>query len=93
MTEKDQALTCVQRCVLELEAMTWKQDGAKISEFRRRHPLITETAYYLVLLRLLGNPRAYEYRGRRYAPMLRRLAETQQAELARRVGLRSVPMQ
>lgn len=88
MTDSDQSLDRLQRDILELEARTWKQAGAKISEFRRRHPRITETGYYLALLRLLENPAAYEYGGRRYAPMLKRLSEKHQAELARRLGLR-----
>ncbi len=90
MAEKDQPLTCVQLCILELESMTWKQGGSKISEFRQRHPRVTETAYYVALLRLLRDPRAYEYRDRKYASMLTRLAVGQRAELARRAGLRNV---
>jgi hypothetical protein len=88
VTETDQGLSRLQRDILELEARTWKQPGSKISEFRRRHPRITETGYYLALLRLLENPAAYEYGGRRYAPLLSRLSEKHQVELARRASLR-----
>lgn len=76
----------MQRDILELESQTWSQDGSKISEFRRRYPRVTETAYYLVLNRLLSDQRAYEHDDRRYAPMLVRLNELQAQEIARRAG-------
>ncbi len=89
MTEKD--LTKMQRDILALESRTWPRAGEKISEFRKLYPSVTETGYYSALLVLLNTPAAYEYDGQRYGAMLRRLDETQRAEFARRVGLRSVP--
>jgi hypothetical protein len=93
MTENDHGLTRLQLDILELESMTWSQNGSKIAEFRRRHPLVTETGYYLALLGLLSNQTAYEYDGQRYAPMLQRISARQRAEFARRVGLRGVRTQ
>lgn len=89
MTDTD--LTKMQLDILELESMTWSKEGSKFSEFKQRHPTVTETGYCLALLNLLSNPAAYEYDGQRYAPMLRRLDEEYREALTRRVGLRSVP--
>jgi len=89
MTDSD--LTKMQLDILHLESQTWSQAGEKISAFKRLYPHVTETGYYLALLVMLSKPAAYEVDGQRYAAMLRRLDETQKAEFARRVGLRSVP--
>ncbi len=84
-------LSRMQLDVLELERRTWPQEGAKISEFRRRNPTVTEVGYYAALLTLLRTPAAYEYGNRRYAAMLRGIDERYHQEMARRVGLRDVP--
>lgn len=89
MTDKD--LTELQLDILELESKTWAKEGSKISEFKRRHPTVTETGYCLALLNLLNNPEAYEHDEQRFAPMLRRLDEDYRVALSHRVGLRSVP--
>lgn len=91
MTDKD--LSQLQLDILDLESKTWRLAGSKISAFRQLHPLVTETGYYLALLRMLDNQAAYEYDGQRYAPLLKRLSETHRAELAQRVGLRSATPQ
>jgi hypothetical protein len=83
-------LTRMQRDILELELRTWPAPGAKISEFRRLYPTVTETGYLAALLVLIGTPAAYEVDNRRYAAMLRRLDEQHKQEFQRRVGLRSV---
>lgn len=89
MTDNDRPLTPLQLDILELEERSWAQPGAKHSEFRRRHPLVTETAYYLALWWLLTDRRAYEHDNRRYAAMLTRLHERHGADLARRAGFRT----
>jgi hypothetical protein len=83
-------LSRLQLDILELEARTWPLDGAKISEFRRRHPNITETAYYVALHRMLTNQAALEHGNHRYAPMLRRLHQQQSAQIDRRNERRPV---
>lgn len=67
-------LSPLQLDILALEDRFWKQDGAKISEFRRLHPHVTRTGYDVALGRLLKDRRAYEYAGGRYAGLLNRLA-------------------
>lgn len=85
----DGSLSRLQRDILILEARTWTRPGEKFTEFRRRHPGVTQTGYDVALLRLLHDPRAYEYAGRRYAAMLTRLHRHHEAALERRLGLRT----
>jgi hypothetical protein len=89
MTDTD--LSRMQLDILHLESQTWSKAGEKISAFKRLYPHVTEIGYLMALLVLIDTPAAYEFDGQRYAAMLRRLDETQKAEFARRVGLRSVP--
>lgn len=85
----DEELSPVRRTILELESRTWAQDGAKIAEFRRRHPRITETGYYVVLDRLLADPCAYTYAGGRYASLLNRIARARESARTRRLATRT----
>lgn len=87
MTDRD--LSKLQLDILELESRTWKLPGEKISAFRQLYPRVTETGYYVALLMLLGEPKAYEYDGRRYASMLRRLDQAYGDGLDRRVKFRT----
>jgi hypothetical protein len=93
MSENDPPLTRIQLDILELEARTWALNGSKISEFRRRHPNITETAYYVALKLLLTNRTALEYDGGRYAAMLRQIRDRQLDLIERRAGQRLVPQE
>lgn len=81
-------LSPMQLDILELELRAWPEDGAKISEFRRMHPSVTETGYHSALLVLLGEPAAYEVCERRYAAMLSRLDARFQTKIRERYGLR-----
>lgn len=91
MTGNDRPLSGLQLTILELEAKTWKRAGAKYSEFRRRHPGVTEIGYYLALKLLLSDRRAYEYDERRYAAMLTRIREQQIEKIQQRAWPRTVP--
>jgi hypothetical protein len=82
-------LSQLQRDVLELEAISWDLPGQKIAEFRRRHPHITETGYYMALNRLLADPAAYEYDDRRYAALLTRLASSADRAVSHRFSART----
>jgi hypothetical protein len=79
-----QPLSRLQHDILELESMTWREEGAKMKAFRERHERVTETAYYVALGRLLENPLAYEYDNGRYAAMLNRLSRTADQAAIRR---------
>lgn len=82
------ALSRLQRDILELESRTWRLDGSKMTEFRRRHPRVTETGYYVALSRLLENPDAYEYDNRRYAATLKRISDRYEPQQLRRLAFR-----
>jgi hypothetical protein len=85
----ERPLTRLQLDILELEAQTWRLAGSKHSEFRRRWPNVTETAYYLALSRMLDDERA-----QRHSPVLvNRLCRLRDEEIARRAAVRSVEAQ
>lgn len=90
----DEPLTPLQLDILELETASWALPGSKISEFKRRHPNLTETAYTIALLRLLEDRRAWEYDGGLYAGTLARIqrlhAERTAERTAERAALRGV---
>ncbi len=84
---RQRPLTRLQLDILELEDASFNRPGDKLSEFKRRHPGVTQVGYGVALLRLLSDPRAYEYDGGRYAGTLARIqrlhaeAETYRARL------------
>lgn len=86
---KEPLLSSLQLDVLELEGRTWKLAGSKHSEFRRRWPHITETAYYLALNRMLDDERA-----QRHSPaLINRLRRLRDEEIARRAAAPGVEAQ
>lgn len=87
----EQPLSRLQLDILELEAASWRQDGAKQTEFRRRHPHVTPTAYTVALRRLLGDPRAYECDDGRYAATLNRINRLHLQRLTERGADLDVP--
>lgn len=87
---EDQPLSRLQLDILELETMTWKQDGNKLNEFKRRHPNVTIAGYTVALLRLLSDRRAWEYDGGRYAGTLARIQRLHQQRDAARGAARGV---
>lgn len=84
----DQPLTQLQLDILELEDASFNRPGEKLSEFKQRHPNITEVGYGLALLRLLADPRAYEYDSSRYAGTLTRIQRLHAEVEAHRARLR-----
>jgi hypothetical protein len=92
MAEMSEAkpLSVLQLDILELEDQLWKQPGGKISEFKRRHPHVTETGYTVALLRLLTDRRAWEYDGGRYAGTLGRIQRLHEHRIEERGALRDV---
>lgn len=88
---QDKPLSRLQLDILELEDHSFNQPGEKLSEFKRRWPNVTMTGYGVALLRLLSDPRAWEYDGRRYAGTLARIQRLHAEAEAYRAALRSVP--
>jgi hypothetical protein len=82
------SLTPLQRDILELEDASFNRPGEKLSEFKRRHPGVTEVGYGVALLRLLSDPRAYEYDNGRYAGTLARIQRLHAEVEAHRARLR-----
>lgn len=86
-------LSRVQLDILELEDASWKMPGSKISEFKQRHPRLTETAYTVALMRLLEDPRAWEFDGGRYAGTLARIQRLHAERAAERGAIRGVAVE
>lgn len=84
-------LSRLQLDILELETASFALPGNKISEFKRRHPRLTETAYTVALLRLLTDRRAWEYDNGRYAGTLSRIQQLHADREAQRGAVRGVP--
>lgn len=84
----DEPLTQLQLDILELERACFDRPGDKISEFKQRWPNITQAGYGLALLRLLADPRAYEYDNRRYAATLTRIRKLHSEAEQHRARLR-----
>lgn len=86
----ERPLSRLQLDILELEATSWREEGSKITEFRRRHPSVTATGYTVALLRLLDDRRAYEYDGGRYEQVLNRIQRLHAEREAERGAVRGV---
>lgn len=89
----ERPLSRLQLDILELEAASWREEGSKITEFRRRHPSVTATGYTVALLRLLDNQLAYEYAGGRYVQVLTRIRRLHAEREAERGAVRGVEPQ
>lgn len=81
MTE---GFTALQHDILDLESQTWNRQGEKLTEFRRRHPLVTEIGYYVALRKMLSDPTSYQHENGRYAALLARLDRQHTSSIERR---------